>query len=324
MSFSLRRIGIVFVLSILAVSTSMVWYFYAHAPEPSLAVPVGARVVTPTPLPSSTAADSPIVDSGLPSGGVPALQNLQFTTVKDVSPELLPDGSGIVVQLGGQARFYPYQILRLHEVAEDVLAGTPLAVTYCALCNVGVVYDRSINGEVVHLRVSGKLSGLDSLLEDVDTATLWSQVTGAAVRGPLVGLSLGVVESKILSLQAFMAQYPYGEVLRLPAGSAYRVLAYGDAAARADAAAYMRRTGLEHPKTTVLGLVVDGVPYAIAAERMTAGAHTLTLGKRRVSITPMQGGGYVAEANGERLVVYVVPWFVWEVYYPETKIISNF
>ncbi len=312
-----------FVSLVLAITLGLVWYFYAHVPEPAVVVPSGAQVVTPTPTPSSVQSDETLVESGLPRGGVVTLQNLQFTSVASVSKDLHPEGSGIVVQLGGQARFYPYQILRLHEVAEDVFAQTPLAVTYCALCNVGVVYDRSVNGQVVHLRVSGVLSGLDSLLEDVETGTLWSQVTGKAVRGPLVGLSLGVVESQTMTLKAFAAQYPYGEVLRLPAGDEYRVLSYGDAAARPDAEAYMRREGLLHPKTDVLGMLVDGSAYAVAADAVGSSVRTVTLGSRRVSITPLQGGGYVAEANGERIPVYLVPWFLWEVYYPETKLVKE-
>lgn len=323
MSFSLRRIVITFVLSILAVSAGLVWYFYAHAPESAVVVPSGAQIVTPTPVPTSAQSDEPLVESGLPRGGVTTLQNLQFTPAAEVAKELYPEGSGIVVRLGGQTRFYPYQILRLHEVAEDVFAQTPLAVTYCALCNVGVVYDRSVNGQVIHVRVSGVLSGLDSLLEDVDTGTLWSQVSGKAVRGPLRGLSLGVVESQTMTLKAFAAQYPYGEVLRLPVGDEYRVLSYGDAAARPDAEAYMKQHGFVHPKTDVLGMIVDGTPYAIAADAVGRSARTVALGTRRVSITPLQGGGYVAEVKGERIPVFAVPWFLWEVYYPEAKLVKE-
>ncbi|MBP9686595.1 MAG: DUF3179 domain-containing protein [Candidatus Doudnabacteria bacterium] len=318
---SLRLRIQLFVYLILIIALGLVWYFYAHVGAPEVMVPAGAQVVVPTSTVPAADVVS-ITDSGLPAGGVTTLQNLQFTTVSAVAKGLYAEGSGIAVQVSGQARFYPYQILRLHEVAEDTLGSTSLAITYCALCNVAVVYDRSVNGAVAHLRVSGKLSGLDSLLEDVDTGTLWSQVTGKAVRGPLAGLSLGVVESKIMTLEAFANQYPYGQVLALPEGPQYEALAYGDAAVRSDAEAYLKQQRLEHPKTTVVGILLDGQAYALKAETFGQTSRVVVLGTRRVTITPMQGGGFVAEAQAERVPVFVVPWFLWEVYYPETKLVN--
>ena len=33
-------------------------------------------------------------------------------------------------------------MLTFHEIANDEIKGIPIAVTYCPLCNAGIVYDR--------------------------------------------------------------------------------------------------------------------------------------------------------------------------------------
>lgn len=50
----------------------------------------------------------------------------------------------IVVELGGEARIYPLQILTWHEIANDTLGGVPVAVTFCPLCNSALAFDRRI------------------------------------------------------------------------------------------------------------------------------------------------------------------------------------
>jgi hypothetical protein len=39
-------------------------------------------------------------------------------------------------------RVYPLRILIWHEIVNDVVGGVPVAVTYCPLCNTGLVFDR--------------------------------------------------------------------------------------------------------------------------------------------------------------------------------------
>jgi hypothetical protein len=53
----------------------------------------------------------------------------------------------LVVEAGGRTRAYPHQILIWHEIANDVLGGRPIAVTYCPLCNAALVFDRRVEGQ---------------------------------------------------------------------------------------------------------------------------------------------------------------------------------
>ena len=47
---------------------------------------------------------------------------------------------GLVVE--GDARAYPLRILIWHEIVNDMVGGVPVAVTFCPLCNTGIVFDR--------------------------------------------------------------------------------------------------------------------------------------------------------------------------------------
>ena len=53
------------------------------------------------------------------------------------------------VIIDGDARAYPLAILLWHEIVNDVVGGVPILVSYCPLCNSGVVFDRRVNGEVL-------------------------------------------------------------------------------------------------------------------------------------------------------------------------------
>jgi hypothetical protein len=50
----------------------------------------------------------------------------------------------IAVEVRGEARAYPLQILTWHEIANDTLGGVPIAVTFCPLCNSAIAFDRRI------------------------------------------------------------------------------------------------------------------------------------------------------------------------------------
>jgi hypothetical protein len=40
---------------------------------------------------------------------------------------------------------YPLQVMMWHAIVNDELAGRPVTVTYCPLCNTGIAYDRTVN-----------------------------------------------------------------------------------------------------------------------------------------------------------------------------------
>lgn len=53
-------------------------------------------------------------------------------------------GSAGARSLGNETRLSPLQILTWHEIANDVVGGIPVAVTFCPLCNSGLAFDRRV------------------------------------------------------------------------------------------------------------------------------------------------------------------------------------
>lgn len=71
---------------------------------------------------------------------------------------------------------YPIQVLMWHEIVNDVVEDTPVAVTYCPLCNSGVAFDRDVGDEVLEFGTSGSLYKSALVMYDRQTETLWTHV----------------------------------------------------------------------------------------------------------------------------------------------------
>ncbi len=143
---------------------------------------------------------------------IPPIDIPKFERVPSV--EWLADNEpGVVFSVGGDARFYPLSVLTRHEVVNDRVGGTPVAVTYCPLCNTAVVFERRVAGEELRLGVSGLLRNSDLVMWDNDTTSLWQQVTGEAIVGAFAGERLPSLPSRITSYGAFANEYPQGLAL---------------------------------------------------------------------------------------------------------------
>lgn len=323
MRVSISKAGLFECLVALLFTAAAGVFLYHRGLQP----PAGAPVPRPAVETQPPAADAPedITDSGVPEGGIPALTGPAFVPASQAVLELPALGHGLVVVRGNVAKFYPYQILAWHEVANDVIAGEPVAVTYCALCNVGVVYSRRVSGTVATFGVSGKLEGLDSLLYDVDTRTLWSQVTGEALRGPAAGSSLTVVPSTVMSLVEFAGAYPSGLVLSKFTGYVrnYDTLAYGDLATQEHGEKKIAKLGLLHPKTEVFGVTVGARSKAYLADALpTSVSVSDLLGEVRLTLRKDASGNVTATHAGTEIPVQLLKtyWFMWQAWHPDTAI----
>jgi hypothetical protein len=139
--------------------------------------------------------------------------------VTDAGTWLAPGAPVISVDIDGQARAYPLAILIWHEIVNDNLNDTPIAVTYCPLCNSSIVFDRRIDGAVLRLGVSGNLRFSDMVMWDDLTQSWWQQFTGEAIVGAYTGQKLPMIPSQVVAFEAFAARYPDAEVLSRATGA---------------------------------------------------------------------------------------------------------
>ncbi|GAF92675.1 unnamed protein product, partial [marine sediment metagenome] len=107
-----------------------------------------------------------LIRRGGPSrDGIPALVDPPVVNASQVG-YLRPFDrvAGVVVE--GVARAYPLRILNYHEVVNDRVGRTSLAVTYCPLCDSVVVFDRRTDRGELQFGVSGLLYNSNVLLYD--------------------------------------------------------------------------------------------------------------------------------------------------------------
>ena len=123
----------------------------------------------------------------------------------------------IAVEVEGEARAYPLNVLTFHEIANDEIKGIPIAVTYCPLCNAGIVYDRRFmhggKDYIFDFAVSGMLRKSDMVMWDKQTETWWQQLTGEGLVGELSGEMLNYIPSLIISVEEFFTSHPDGKIM---------------------------------------------------------------------------------------------------------------
>jgi Protein of unknown function (DUF3179) len=111
-----------------------------------------------------------------------------------------------------------------------------VAVTYCPLCNLPLVWDRRLEGRVLDFGTTGKLRHSDLVMYDRETKSWWQQATGTAIVGILAGERLRKVPSRLESFARFRERALEGRVLvpTDPSARPYGVNPYAgyDSAAR--------------------------------------------------------------------------------------------
>lgn len=155
---------------------------------------------------------------GPPPDGIPALDRPKFVSVEEAGKWLSDREPVLAIELKGDARAYPLQILIWHEVVNDTVGGIPVAITYCPLCNSALVFDRRIGGEIYDFGTSGMLYKSDLVMYDRKTHTLWAQMEGRAIVGELAGSTLQVLSSGIVSFGEWRKAFPHGKVLSRETG----------------------------------------------------------------------------------------------------------
>ena len=155
---------------------------------------------------------------GPPRDGIPPIDEPKPTSQAAADKWLSARQPVLAVEVGGQVRAYPIQILVWHEIANDTLGGRPIAVTYCPLCNSSLVFDRRVGGRTLTFGTTGNLRRSDLVMWDRQTETWWQQLTAEAVVGELTGTKLRVLPSQTLSWADFKRIYPGGDVLSRDTG----------------------------------------------------------------------------------------------------------
>lgn len=144
--------------------------------------------------------------------GIPAIDEPEFQTAESVD-WLACREPVMVVEVGGDARAYPLQIMTWHEIVNDTFGDVAVTVAYCPLCNSGLAYRRDLGSRVLSFGTSGRLYNSSLVMYDRQSESLWTHFEGRAVIGELTGTDLERLPVQIMSLADFVGTRPHGLVL---------------------------------------------------------------------------------------------------------------
>ena len=269
-----------------------------------------------------------ILHGGPPRDGIPALSD----------PEMLPAARAdhveardrvVGIEIAGQARAYPIDILNWHEIVNDEIDGRRFAITYCPLCGTAVAFDAEIDGEATDFGVSGLLYNSDVLLYDRATESLWSQIMAQSVAGPRAGTRLAMLPISHTTWQDWIVRHPDTLVLSRETGHSRDYDRNPYAGYEQSRSLYFavnhEAPDNYHPKEMVLGLGVDGVYKAYPFVELEK------QGKSRFS-DDINGKTFdfvwdsehrslrVTDADGREVPGIQGFWFAWFAFHPETGV----
>jgi len=129
------------------------------------------------------------------------------------SNKIAADKLIIGVEINGEAKAYPIQLIGYHHQVRDTIGNTPVIITYCTVCRTGRSFSPIVNGSNETFRLVG-MDHFNAMFEDAATKSWWQQETGTAIAGPLKGTSLQEIPSQQLTLDAWLRKYPNSSVLQ--------------------------------------------------------------------------------------------------------------
>ncbi len=188
-----------------------------------------------------------------------------------------------------------------------------------------MVYARDVSGQELTFILSGMLWRDSLIMMDRETKTLWSHVTGEALRGVFKGRRLEAIPVVQTTWERWRTAHPGTQVLvkdKTIRGSAYDE--YRTDPTRFGITRARRAVGKLPGKELVHGTVIHGSAVAVTDEALKKKKkrEATVSGHKVVFRRSPDGGTRAFEADsGKELPVTVAFWFAWISFYPETELI---
>ena len=278
--------------------------------------------------------DSLVPANEIRSGGGPpdeiaSIDEPTFVSADDAG--FLRDSDRVIgVYRNGIAKAYWLGILEWHEIVNDVFGDEAILISYCPLCNTGMVFSVQNPKFSFSFGVSGLLYNSDLLLYDRQTGSLWSQIMGQAISGPFKGITMNLLPSSHTTWRDWRARYPdtlaLTNKLGLGYGAFYRDQPYKDYARTGRLYYGVNEKNDEfRNKQLVLGISIGREHKAYPFNELTeqglpsfedefAGQHIT------VEWIESEDAGRILTQDGRELPSVLAYWFAWYAFHPDTEI----
>ncbi|MEM1420137.1 MAG: DUF3179 domain-containing (seleno)protein [Pseudomonadota bacterium] len=257
---------------------------------------------------------------------IPAVDNPEVTSADDAT-WLEDDDIVFGIEVNGEYRAYPRQIMEVREMVNDTLGGRDLGIPYCTLCGAAQAYftDRMPDGvKRPVLRTSGLLIRSNKVMYDLETYSVFDTFLGNAVTGPLA-------EKKIVLEQASVVTSSWGEWRKAHPETTVLAerLALGrdiDLRNTRDADGPIFPVGDVDPRLSVhedvVGVITaSGKPIAFQRSKaLFALQNGEDVAFENVRLEMDAGGIKAVDESGADLGSHQAFWFAWSQFHPETSL----
>ncbi|MEL6586738.1 MAG: DUF3179 domain-containing (seleno)protein [Pseudomonadota bacterium] len=255
---------------------------------------------------------------------IPAADNPEVTSAEDAT-WLDDDDIVFGIEVNGEYRAYPRQIMEVREMVNDTLGGRDLGIPYCTLCGAAQAYftdDVPPGVERPVLRTTGLLIRSNKVMYDITSNSVFDTFHGNAVTGPLAEKGVVLRQASVVTTQwgAWKAAHPQTTVLaeHLALGRDF------DFRNGRDANGPIFPIGDVDPRLPVQEDVVGVItpsgqpiafPRARALETLRAGGGVAS---QNVRLVLDAGGLRATQMDGSPLPSHEAFWFAWSQFHPST------
>ncbi|MBT8152482.1 DUF3179 domain-containing protein [Epibacterium ulvae] len=257
---------------------------------------------------------------------IPAADNPEVETAAEAT--WLEDSDVVFgVEVNGEARAYPRQIMEVREMVNDTLGGRDLGIPYCTLCGAAQAYfTDELGGGIKRpiLRTSGLLIRSNKVMYDVNSYSVFDTFLGTAVTGPLARKGVALTQAGVVTTTwgDWKKAHPNTTVL-------IEDLALGrdfDFRNGRDANGPIFPVGDVDPRLPVhedvIGIVAaSGKPIAFQRSKAIAALQRgQEIAFENIRLTLDGGGVKAVSTDGADLGSHQAFWFAWSQFHPETEL----
>ena len=259
---------------------------------------------------------------------IPSIDDPQYVSA-EVATHIADNDIVLAISWNGDQRAFPARILDHHEIVNDVIGGTPMAITWCPLCGSAVGVHREVGGQVTEFGVSGLLYNSDLVFYDRATETLWDQIDAKGIVGPLTGTNLELIPVTMTRWSKWKTVHPDTLVLSPDTGfeKDYTQDHYAKYR-RSDRIAFpiINSSSALQPKTVVYGFDINGQEIAFTEQMLAKNPEYDFEWRGRSVIVSMATDGSVRLTDKQSAEAYApvrLYWFAWYTFHPETELVED-
>lgn len=257
---------------------------------------------------------------------IPAADNPEVSSAKDAK-WLDDDDIVFGIEVNGEYRAYPRQIMEVREMVNDTLGGRDLGIPYCTLCGAAQAYFTDQLPEGVErpvLRTSGLLIRSNKVMYDVVTHSVFDTFLGAAVTGPLLKKKVKLKQASVITTDwgTWKKEHPTTTVLL----EKYALGRDFDFRNGRDADGPIFPVGDVDPRLSVhediIGIITaSGKPVAFQRSKaLVALKKGDEIAFENIRLKLDAGGIKAVDADGSDLGSHQAFWFAWSQFHPKTEL----